>query len=127
MTERPISLEDMQVGETIYVEVVKKEENLQTFQRQKTTNSKGKYKISNVPHTSIKARKLRGSEISIIESENGSNMPVFPNFPQVQNFKKLIPRSAKQKISQSSSYTENSEYPQKFISDIATLVSNSWN
>ena len=130
-----ISLDDDQhFGETKHVEVSSLKKNFHKFPKTKSTHSKErKYRTRSppqLPHSLIKeTRKLGGSsEFSIIDrSENESNMPVFPNFPQVSNFRKSISGSGKQRRSESLSYNENPQNPQKFISNIATLVSTSWN
>ena len=126
--------DDQHFGETKHVEVATLKKNFYKFPRRKSTHSKErKYRTRSpphqLPHSPIKeTRKLGGSEFSIIDSsENESNMPVFPNFPQVSNFRKSISGSGKQRRSESLSYNENPENPQKFISNIATLVSTSWN
>ena len=124
------SQDDLLYGETKHVEVALQKKNFHKFPRTKSPYSKErKYKTRNLPHSPIKGtRKLGGSEFSFIDSrENESNMPVFPNFPQVSNFRKSISESGKQRRSESLSYNENPANPQKFISNIATLVSTSWN
>ena len=130
-TASQISLNDQHFGETKHVEVFPQQKNFHKFLRTKSTHSKErKYKRRNLPqlaHLPIKGtRKLGGSGFSIIDSENEGNMPVFPNFPQVLKLRKSISGSGKQSRSESLSYIENPEYPQKFISNIATLVSTSW-
>ena len=133
-TASQISSDDQHFGETKHVEVASLKKNFHKFPKTKSTHSKErKYRTRNppqLPHSPFKeTRKLGGgSEFSIIDrSENESNMPVFPNFPQVSNFRKSISGSGKQRRSESLSYNENPENPQKFISNIATLVSTSWN
>ena len=130
-TASQISLDDRHFGETKHVQVFPQHKNFHKLLRNKSTHSKErKFKRRNLPqlaHSPIKGtRKLRGSEFSIIDSENEGNMPVFPNFPQVSKLRKSISGSGKQRRSESLSYNENPEYPQKFISNIATLVSTSW-
>ena len=122
--------DDLLYGETKHIEVTPaKRKNLRNFQRTKIPQFEEiKYRTRNRAHSPVKGtRKLGGSEFSIIDSENENNMPVFPNFPQVSNFRKSISGSGKQRRSESLSYNENPEYPRKFISNIATLVSTSWN
>ena len=60
--------------------------------------------------------------------ESDSKMPVFPNFPQIPRTKKPQKPKFEKKLKSSTQHIHRSqEYPHKLISNIADLVSESWN